>query len=115
MGMALSSVMVMVMVPVMTRNCCQQERSGSLAMFQLQRHGSIRSDVGSLNSPESGSDEEFIPPLGNSKPISSLSSIGITKIPGPSNGPNLPIKSWLQSSASATKRSRHYAANFRFT
>ena len=33
MGMALSSVMVMVMVPVMTRNCCQQERSGSLAMF----------------------------------------------------------------------------------
>jgi hypothetical protein len=39
----------------------------------------------------------------------------ITKIPGPSNGPNLPTKSWLQLDASATKRSKHYAANFRFT
>jgi transposase len=52
---------------------------------------------------------------GNSKPISVLSSIGTTKIPGPSNGPNLPTKSWLQLNASATKRSKHYAANFRFT
>jgi hypothetical protein len=39
----------------------------------------------------------------------------IAKIPGPSNGPNLPTKSWLQLNASATKRSKHYAANFRFT
>jgi hypothetical protein len=44
-----------------------------------------------------------------------LSSIGTTKIPGPSNGPNLPTKSWPQLNASATKRSRLYAANFRFT
>ena len=35
--------------------------------------------------------------------------------PGPSNGPNLPTKSWLPLSASATKHSRHYAANFKFT
>ncbi len=35
--------------------------------------------------------------------------------PRPFNGPNLPTKSWLQLNASATKRSRHYAPNFRFT
>ena len=64
--------------------------------------------------PESGSGEVFIPPSGNSKPTSALLSIGTTKIPGPSNGPNLPTKSWPQLSASAIKRSRHYAANFRF-
>ena len=40
---------------------------------------------------------------------------GTTKIPGPSNGPNLPAKSWLQLNASATKRSRHYVPNFKFT
>jgi transposase len=56
----------------------------------------------------------FIPPSGNSKPTSALLSIGTTKIPGPSNGPNLPTKSWPELSASATKRSRQYAANFRF-
>ena len=77
--------------------------------------GSIRSSAGSPSSPESHSGEVFIPPSGNSKPISVLSSIGSTKIPSPSNGPNLPTKSWLQLNASATKRSRHYAANFRFT
>src|SRR6516164_4973592 len=32
-----------------------------------------------------------------------------TKLPGPSNGPNQPTKAWLRCSASATKRSRHYA------
>ena len=37
-----------------------------------------------------------IPLSGNSKPISAPSSIGTTKIPGLSNGPNLPTKSWLQ-------------------
>jgi hypothetical protein len=82
---------------------------------RLRRHGSIRSSAGSLNSPESGSGAVFIPPSANSKPISVLSSSGITKIPGPSNGPNLLTKSWLQLNASATKRSKHYAANFRFT
>ena len=51
----------------------------------------------------------------NSKPISAPSSIGTTKIPGRSNGPNLPTKSWPQLNASATKRSRRYAANFKFT
>ena len=35
--------------------------------------------------------------------------------PGPSNGPNLPTKSWPQLNASAIKRSRLYAANFKFT
>ena len=82
---------------------------------RLRRHGSIRSSAGSLSSPESGSGAVFIPPSGNSKQISVLSSIGTTKIPGPSNGPNLPTKSWLQLNASATKHSKHYAANFRFT
>ncbi len=53
--------------------------------------------------------------LGASRPISVLSSIATTKIPSPSNGPKLPTKSWLQLNASATKRSRHYAANYRFT
>ena len=61
------------------------------------------------------SGEVFIPPSGNSKPISAPSSIGTTKIPSPSNGPNLPTKSWLQLNASATKRSRHYVPNFKFT
>jgi len=82
---------------------------------RLRRHGSIRSSAGSLSSRESGSSAVFIPPSGNSKPISELSSIGTTKIPGRSNGQNRPTKSWPQWSASATKRSRHYAANFRFT
>ena len=50
---------------------------------RLRRHGSIRSNAGSLNSPESGSSEVFIPRSGNSKPISAPSSIGTTKIPGP--------------------------------
>ena len=59
--------------------------------------------------------ELFIPPSGNSEPISVPSSIGTIKIPGPSNGPNLPTKSWLQFNASATKRRGHYAANFKFT
>jgi len=70
-------------------------RAGRIIMFtsrRLRRHGSIRSSVGSLG-PESGSGKVFIPPSGNLKPISALSSIGTTKIPGPSNGPNLPIKS----------------------
>jgi transposase len=63
---------------------------------RLRRHGSIRSSVGSLNSPESGSSEVFIPPSDNSKPISALSSIGTTKIHGRSNGPNPLTKSSLQ-------------------
>src|SRR6185312_9747029 len=71
--------------------------------------------LGLPSSAETGSVEVFIPLSGNSKPISAPSSIGTTKIPGPSNGPSLPTKSWLPWNASATKRSRHYAANFRFT
>ena len=56
-----------------------------------------------------------IPPSDNPKPISVLSSNGTIKILGPSNGPNLPNKSWLQCNASATKRRRHYTANFKVT
>ena len=82
---------------------------------RLRRHGLIRSSAGSLSLPESVSAEVFIPPSGNSKPIFAPSSIGITKIPGHSNGPSLPIKSWLQLNASVTKPIRHYATNFRFT
>ena len=63
---------------------------------RLHRHGSIRSNAGSLSSPESGSTGVFIPQSGNSKPTSALSSIDTTKIPGRSNGPNLPTKSWPQ-------------------
>jgi transposase len=63
---------------------------------RLQRHGSIRSNAGSPNSPESSSDGEFTPLSGNSKPTSVHSSIGTTKIPGHSNGPNPPTKSWLR-------------------
>ena len=78
-------------------------RTGRIIMSisrRLRRHGSIRSSAGSLSLPESVSGEVFIPPSGNSKPIFALSSIGITRIPGPSNGPSLPIKSWLQLNAS---------------
>jgi hypothetical protein len=82
---------------------------------RLRRHGSIRSSAGSLSSPESRSSEVFTPPPGDSRPISVPSSIGTTKIQGPSNGPNPPTKSWLRLNASATKQSRCYVANFRFT
>ena len=99
-----------------------RSRRGSLAgrnimstSRRLQRHGSIRSNAGSLNSPESSSDEVFTPRSGNSKPTSVHSSIGTIKIPGHSNGPNLPTKSWLRLNAFATKPSRHHVANFRFT
>ena len=63
---------------------------------RLRHHGSTRSSAGLPSSPESGSVEVFIPLSGNSKPISAPSSIATTKIQGPSNGPNLPTKFWLQ-------------------
>jgi len=63
---------------------------------RLRHHGSIRLSAGLPNSLESGSDEVFTPLSGSSKPISAPSSIGTTKIPGPSNGPNLRTKSWLR-------------------
>jgi hypothetical protein len=53
----------------------------------------IRSSAGLPSSPESGSVEVFTPLSGSSKLISAPSSIGTTKIPGPSNGPNLLTKS----------------------
>jgi hypothetical protein len=91
-----------------------ESRRGSLAgrsimstSRRLQRHGSIRSNAGLPNSPESSSDEVFTPLSGNSKPTSAHSSIGTIKIPGHSNGPNLPTKSWLLLNASATKPSTH--------
>ena len=56
----------------------------------------------------------FIPQSGSSKPISALSSTATTKTPSPSNGPNRPTKSSLQSNASARKHSTHYVVNFRF-
>jgi hypothetical protein len=65
-------------------------------LCRLRRHGLIRSSAGLPSSPESGSVEVFIPLSGNAKPISAPSSIGTTKILGPSNGPNLPTKSWLR-------------------
>src|SRR6476619_7888639 len=48
---------------------------------RLRRRGSIRARAGSLSSRESGSSAVFIPPSGNSKPISELSSIGTLHIP----------------------------------
>jgi hypothetical protein len=57
--------------------------------------------------PESGSVEVFTPLSGSSKPISTPSSIGTTKIRSPSKD-QLLTKSWLQRNASATKRSVVY-------
>jgi nucleotide-binding universal stress UspA family protein len=81
----------------------------------LMRSGDVVESIIGTALPESGSSEAFIPPSGNSKPTFALSSIDTTKIPSPSNGPNPPTKFWLRLNASVTKRSKHYAANFRFT
>lgn len=59
---------------------------------QLPRHGSIRSSVGSLNSPESRSSEVFTPPSGSSRPTSVPSSTCTTETRSPSNGPSQPIR-----------------------
>ena len=82
---------------------------------RLQHHGSIRSSAGSPNSPENRSSEVFTPPSGSSRPTSIPSSTCTTKAQSPSNGPSPQTRSWLPSNASATKLSRLYVANFRFT
>jgi hypothetical protein len=91
---------------------------GSLGIAEWYREvvGKDRSAYyGSLSSPESGSGAVFIPPSGNSKPISVLSSIGDNQNPTLFKWTKSAAKSWLQLNPSATKRSKHYAANFRFT
>ena len=82
---------------------------------RLPRHGSIRSSAGSLSSPESRSSEVSTPPSGSSRPTSVPSSTCTTETRSPSNGPSQQTRFWLPSNASATKPSRLYAANFRFT
>ena len=82
---------------------------------RLPHHGSIRSSAGSLNSPESRSSEVSTPPSGSSRPTFAPSSTCTTKTQSPSNGPSPQTRFWLPSNASATKPSRLYVANFRFT
>ena len=82
---------------------------------RLPHHGSIKSNAGSLNSPENKSSEAFTPPSGSSSPTSVPSSTCTTKTQSPSNGPSPLTRFWLQSNASVTKLSRLYVANFRFT
>jgi len=82
---------------------------------QPPRHGSIKSNAGSLNSPENKSSEAFTPPSGSSRPTSVPSSTCTTKTQSPSNRPSPLTRFWLQSNASVTKLSRLYVANFRFT
>jgi transposase len=99
-----------------------RSKRGSLAgrtiMFtsrRLLRPGSTRSSAGSLNSPESKSSEVFTPPSSSSRPTSAPSSICTTKTRSPSNGLSLLTRFWLPSNASATKPTRLYVVNFRFT
>jgi DDE superfamily endonuclease len=82
---------------------------------RLPRHGSIRSSAGSLNSPESRSSEVSTAPSGSSRPTSVPSSTCTIETRNPSNGPSPQTRFWLPSNASATKPSRLYVANFRFT
>ena len=82
---------------------------------RLPHHGSIKSNAGSLNSPESRSSEVFTPPSGSSRPTSVPSLTCTIKTRSPSNGPSPLTRFWLQSNASVTKLSRLYVANFRFT
>jgi hypothetical protein len=81
----------------------------------VPRHGSIRSSAGLLNSPEGRSSEVSTPPSGGSRPTSVPSSTCTTEIRSPSNGLSPQTTFWLRSNASATKPSRLYVANFRFT
>lgn len=71
--------------------------------------------VGSLNSPEGKSSEVFTPPSGGSRRTCVPSSTRTTKTRTLSNGPSLPTRFWLASNASATKPTKLYAVNFRFT
>ena len=82
---------------------------------RLPHHGSIKSNAGSLSSPESKSSEAFTPPSGSSRLTSVPSSTCTTKTQSPSNGPSPLTRFWLQSNASVTKLSRLYMANFRLT
>ena len=81
---------------------------------QHRHRGSIRSNGGSLNSPESNCAAGFIPRPVSLKLTSAHSSSGTMKIQNPIGGSNLPTTSSPRSSASVKRPSRHYAANFRF-
>jgi hypothetical protein len=82
---------------------------------RLPHHGSIKSNAGSPNSPESKSSEAFTPPSGSLRRHPHLHRPAQQKNQSPSNGPSLLTRFWLPSNASATKLSRLYVANFRFT
>ncbi len=71
--------------------------------------------VGLLNSPESKPSEASNTSVRQLAP-NIRTSIGLhNKVPSPFNGPSLLTRFWLPSNASATKPSRLYVANFRFT
>ncbi len=75
----------------------------------------IRSSLGSPNSPESRSSEAFAPPSGSSRPTAIPSSTCTTETRSPPSGSSPQIRVWHLSNASVTKPSRPYVANFRLT